>query len=72
MKQDKTWNSRKGGEVLGQVAQRGGGCPIPGDNFSVFLPGYLSLLQPSVGFLFVFEFVQEQLAHPFRPHGVFD
>lgn len=31
MKQDKTWNSRKGGEVLGQVAQRGGRCPIIGD-----------------------------------------
>ncbi|KAK4831169.1 hypothetical protein QYF61_015639 [Mycteria americana] len=31
--------------------------------------GYLSLLPPSVGFLFVFEFVQELLVHPGRPPG---
>ncbi|KAK4821803.1 hypothetical protein QYF61_003832 [Mycteria americana] len=29
--------------------------------------GYLSLLPPSVGFLFVFEFVQEHLVHSCRP-----
>ncbi|KAK4827407.1 hypothetical protein QYF61_017837 [Mycteria americana] len=31
--------------------------------------GYLSLLPPSVGFLFVFEFAQELLVHPCRPPG---
>ncbi|KAK4817448.1 hypothetical protein QYF61_015603 [Mycteria americana] len=33
--------------------------------------GYLSLLPPSVGFLFVFDFVQELLAHPCRPPSGF-
>lgn len=40
------------------------------DNFSVFLLGYQSLLVPSVGFLFLLEFVQELLVHPCRPPGV--
>jgi len=39
---------------------------IPGclDNFCVFLQGYLSLFPPSVGLLFVFEFVRDQLVRP--------
>jgi len=46
---------------------------IPGcsDNFFVFLPGYLSLLPCSVGFLFVLDFVQALPVHPCRPRGVF-
>ncbi|KAK4832975.1 hypothetical protein QYF61_026801 [Mycteria americana] len=36
-----------------------------------FALSYLSLLPPSVGFLFVFEFVQELLVHPCRPPGGF-
>ncbi|KAK4821027.1 hypothetical protein QYF61_012113 [Mycteria americana] len=34
-------------------------------------PNHLSLLPPSVGFLFVFEFVQKLLVHPCRPPGIF-
>lgn len=42
---------------------------IPGHsyNFSV----QVTLLTPSVGFLFVFVFIQDFLVHPFRPPGVF-
>ena len=29
------------------------------------------MLPPSVGFLFVFELVQELVAHPYRPLGIF-
>jgi len=51
--------SSKGGEALAQVAQRGGGCPIPGDTrgqagwgsehliellMSLFIAGELSLI----------------------------
>ena len=34
------------------------------DNVSVFFSGYLSLLPPSLGLLFVFEFGEELLVHP--------
>ena len=44
------------------------GCLV---NFSVFLPAYLSLFLPSVGFLFVLEFIQDLLVHPCRPPDVF-
>lgn len=40
------------------------------DSVSVFVPGYPSLLLPSIGFLLVFEFDQE-LLHPCRPPGDF-
>lgn len=41
------------------------------ENFSVFLPGYLPLLLPSVDFLFLFEFVQEPLVYPHIPPSSF-
>lgn len=44
---------------------------IPSDNFSVSLPGYLSLFRPSAEFIFVFQFVQELLVHPHSSPGVF-
>lgn len=37
------------------------------DNVSVLLPGYLSLLLSSAGFLLVFEFTQKLLFHPHKP-----
>ena len=46
-------------------------APACSDSTSVFLPGYLSLLPPSVCFLFVFEFGQERLVHPRSPLGIF-
>lgn len=48
---------------------------IPGclDKPPVFLPGYLSLLPPSIGFLYflVFDFVWEFLFHPCMPLCIF-
>lgn len=37
---------------------------------ATFLPNYLSLIPPSVYFLFVFKYCQEQLAHPCRLPGI--
>ena len=41
------------------------------DSFSVFFPGYLTLVPPSVGLVFVLEFIQRLLVHPCRPPDVF-
>lgn len=41
------------------------------DSVSLLLPSYLSLLPYSGGFLFMFDFVQEHLLHPYRHPGPF-
>lgn len=46
------------------------GFSFPNPNFSVFLPGYLSVLPPTIDFFFVFELAQELLVHPHSPSGV--